>query len=173
MTSIAMIVACSENGVIGKDNALPWRLPEDLKYFKRTTLGKPVVMGRLTYESIGRPLPGRPNIVVTRQPTWSEPGVDKAESIKKALEIAQSYVDKSAAEEAMIIGGAQIYRESVALCNRIYLTRVHAEIDGDAFFPELKMKEWKEVSRERYAASEDQKYDYSFVVLDRIAPSFG
>jgi len=168
VSSIALIVASAENNVIGKENQLPWRLSEDLKYFKRTTMGKPVVMGRLTYDSIGRPLPGRPNIVITRQSDWRAEGVHVASSVKEALEIADREAKNCGADELMIIGGEQIYRESVDLCNRIYLTRVHAEVEGDAHFPELDLSQWKEVSKESHEAIGDNPYSYSFLVLDRV-----
>ena len=167
MTSIALIVACAENNVIGRDNQLPWHLSEDLKYFKRTTLGKPIIMGRLTYESIGRPLPGRPNIVVTRQPDWEAEGVQAANSLLAAIELAKAQAQRLGSDEIMIIGGAQIYRESVDLCNRIYLTRVHAFVEGDAYFPELNLSEWNELSRESHSAIGDNPYSYAFMVLDR------
>lgn len=167
MSSIALIVACAENNVIGCENKLPWHLSEDLKYFKRTTLGKPIVMGRLTYDSIGRPLPGRPNIVITRQVNWQAEGVLVASSVKEAIAIAEKEAEVCGADEIVIIGGAQIYTESVDLCNRIYLTRVHAEVEGDAYFPKLVPGEWKEVSNEPQKALGDNPYSYSFVVLDR------
>ncbi len=170
MCSIALIVACSENLVIGKENQLPWRLSEDLKYFKRVTLGKPIIMGRLTYDSIGRPLPGRPNIVVTRQKDWQAEGVLVAGNLAEAIEIAKREAKSCDAQEVMIIGGAQIYRESVDLCNRIYLTEVHAKVEGDAFFPSLDFSLWKEFSRERFAPVGKNPYAYSFVVLNREKP---
>jgi len=167
VTSIALIVACSENNVIGRDNQLPWYLSEDLKYFKRTTLGKPIIMGRLTYESIGRPLPGRPNIVVTRQPDWKAEGVQTANSLNAAIELGKAEAQKLDSDEIMIIGGAQIYRESVDLCNRIYLTRVNAFVEGDAYFPALNLNEWNELSKVPHLAIGDNPYSYAFIVLDR------
>lgn len=167
MTSLALIVACAENNVIGRDNQLPWHLSEDLKYFKRTTLGKPIIMGRLTYESIGRPLPGRTNIVVSRQEDWRAEGVQSVNSLSAAIELGKAEAQKLGSDEVMIIGGAQIYRESVDLCNRIYLTRVHATVEGDAHFPELKLSEWTEFSREAHPPLGGNPYSYTFIVLDR------
>jgi dihydrofolate reductase len=168
--SIALIVACSENQVIGNNNQLPWHLSEDLKYFKRVTMGKPIIMGRLTYDSIGRPLPGRPNIVVTRQKDWQADGVLVAASLEGAIELAKEEAKTCGAEEVMIIGGAQIYRESVDLCNRIYLTEVHAKVEGDAYFPNLDSGQWAEFSRESFAPADKNPYSYSFVVLNREKP---
>lgn len=139
---LCLIVAQAENRAIGKDNQMPWHLPEDLQYFKRVTLGKPVIMGRKTFESIGRALPGRTNIVITRQTDWQATGVTAATSLEAAIEMAAS----EAPEEIMIIGGAQIYQESLPLAERVYLTQIHAGFDGDAFFPELD-DGWQETSR--------------------------
>ena len=145
---LALIVAAARNNVIGRNNTLPWHLPQDLKYFKSVTLGKPIIMGRKTYESIGRPLPGRVNIVITRQSGWMAEGVKVASDLTSAIAFAQQALSEStgSAGEAMIIGGAEIYRSSIELAQRIYLTRINAEIEGDAFFPELDERKWRKVS---------------------------
>jgi len=164
---VALIVAAASNGVIGRNNQLPWYLPNDLKYFKQATLGKPVVMGRKTYESIGKPLPGRTNIVVTRQSDWQAEGVRVVNSLDEALAMAESIAEIDGAEELMVIGGAQIYNEAFKRATRLYFTQVHAEIEGDAYFPVVEPAEWREVAREDFAAEGPNPYDYSFVVLER------
>ena len=167
MITLAIIVACAENGVIGRNNALPWHLSEDLRYFKRVTLGKPIVMGRKTFESIGRPLPGRTNIVISRNPDFSADGVKVVSTLDAALELAESIALIDGAEELMVIGGAQIYAEALPSAERLYLTEVHAEVEGDAYLPEIDWSEWREVRRERHEAMEPNPYDYSFVVFER------
>jgi len=166
---LAMIVAQSLNRVIGHRNRLPWYLPEDLKYFKRITQGKPIIMGRKTFESIGRPLPGRTNIVITRDPDWQGKGagVQVVHTLQDAIELAESLTLINGLDEALVIGGAEIYALALPQAERIYLTQVHAEVEGDAFFPRLDPAEWQEVAREDFAAVEPNPYDYSFVVLDR------
>jgi dihydrofolate reductase len=164
---IAMIVAMAENRVIGRNNQLPWYLPNDLKYFKAVTMGKPIIMGRKTYESIGKPLPGRTNIVVTTQPEFTAEGVKVAHSVDEALTLAQSVAIVDGAEEVMIIGGAQLYAEMLGSVERLYLTQVHSEVEGDAQFPELDLSPWKVLSREDFTAEGPNPYDYSFVVYGR------
>ncbi len=159
---ISLIAAVAENGVIGREGGLPWRIPEDLKFFRATTLGKPVIMGRKTYVSIGKPLPGRLNIVLTRDRTWHAPGVSVAHDMDRALRIAQ----ESGADEAMIIGGADIYEMALPLADRIYLTRIQREFEGDALFPALDPQDWKEVVRVEKSAG-DVPFDYCFVTLER------
>ena len=158
---ISMIVAASANNVIGKDGGLPWRLPEDLKRFKQITMGKPMIMGRATWDSIGRPLPGRQNIVLTRQPDFVAQGCDVANSPEDALRMAGDV------DEIMIIGGGGIYRTFLPIANRIYLTRIDAELDGDTSFPELGEEDWEEISRESYPASEDRQFAFDIVTLVR------
>lgn len=165
---VALIVAAASNGVIGRNNQLPWYLPNDLKYFKQATLGKPVVMGRKTFESIGKPLPGRTNIVITRQSDWNFEGVKVVNTLEQALELAESIAEIDAAEELMVIGGAEIYRAAFERADRLYLTRVHAEVEGDAFFPEVRDTDWRQLACEDFAAEGPNPYDYSFVVLERI-----
>ena len=165
---IAMIWAMSRNRVIGRNNALPWHLSEDLKYFKRVTMGKPIIMGRKTWESIGRPLPGRTNIVITRDPDYEVPdGVKVVNSLEAAIRIADSVAHIDGSEEAIIMGGAEIYAQALPLAQRLYLTQVHAEVDGDAFFPEFDIERWHELGREDFSAAGPNPYDYSFVILER------
>lgn len=163
----ALIVAMAQNRVIGRNNKLPWYLPNDLKYFKQVTMGKPIIMGRLTYESIGKPLPGRVNIVVTRNPDWRAEGVRVANSLEEAYSLAMSIAEIDGRDEVMVIGGDQIYQAALPLADRIYLTEVHADVEGDAFFPEFDRSAWQEVAREEFAATEPNPYAYAFVVLDR------
>ena len=159
---ISLIAAVAENGVIGREGGLPWRIPEDLKFFKATTLGKPVIMGRKTYVSIGKPLPGRLNIVLTRDRTWHAPGISTAHDLDDALRIAQD----SGADEAMIIGGADIYEMALPQADRIYLTRIEREFEGDALFPFFDPEEWIETARIEKTAG-DVPFDYSFLTLER------
>lgn len=158
---ISMIVAVADHGVIGQQNALPWRLSGDLKRFKVMTMGKPIIMGRKTFDSIGKPLPGRTNIVITRQPNLQLPGCVVVGSLEQALTSVQ-------AEEHMIIGGAEIYRQALPMAHRVYLTRVHANISGDAFFPVLESSQWHEVSREDMPVDEQNQYAHSFITLERV-----
>lgn len=164
---VAMIVAMSENRVIGRNNQLPWYLPNDLKYFKAVTMGKPVIMGRKTFESIGRPLPGRANIVVTRNPDWSAEGVRVAHSPQAALQLARDIALVDGVKEVMVIGGAELYADLLPLADRLYITRVHARVEGDALFPQLNENEWRESAREDFLAEGPNPYDYSFVVCQR------
>lgn len=163
----SLIVALSQNHVIGRNNKLPWYLPNDLKYFKEVTMGKPIVMGRKTFESIGKPLPGRVNIVVTRNTDWSAEGVKVVHSLEEAFQLAESIAEIDGQNELMIIGGDQIYKASLDLVDRMYLTEVHRHVEGDAYFPEFDRSQWSELGREDYKAEEPNPYDYSFVVYDR------
>lgn len=158
---LALIAAVAANGVIGSDNALPWRLPEDLKRFRALTLGHPVIMGRRTFESIGRPLPGRRNIVVTRNAAWRVEGCETASSLEAALAAAGTGGD-----EIFVIGGAQIYAEALPLAQRLYLTEIRQPFTGDARFPDVNRVEWKETARETYRTAEGLEYD--FAVYDRL-----
>ncbi|MCJ7557076.1 MAG: type 3 dihydrofolate reductase [Gammaproteobacteria bacterium] len=158
---VSLVVAMSENGVIGRDNALPWHLPADLRQFKTLTLGKPIIMGRKTYESIGRPLPGRQNIVLSRDTGFQAPGCDICTSLQQALVLAGN------ADEVMVIGGGALYEEVLVHADRIYLTEIHASIEGDTRFPEIDPARWREIARERHAADERNSLDYSFVTLAR------
>lgn len=159
--TISMIVAAAENNVIGKDNAMPWHLPEDFKYFKQKTMGKPCIMGRKTYESIldqlGKPLPNRPSIVVSRS-GYKHDGAQTVTSLDEAYEAAKKYDD---CMEVMVIGGATIYEQAIDNADRIYLTRVNMLPEGDAFFPKVSEAYWKEISREDHDK-------FSFLVYERI-----
>ena len=169
---IALVVAAAENNAIGKNNQLLWHLPEDLQYFKRTTMGKPIVMGRKTFESIGRPLPGRLNIVITRQQDWQHDGVKVVHSIDDALRLAEAQSMIDGVDEVMVIGGAEIYKTALPQADKLYITRVDAEIEGDAFFPEIDSSVWQETNRESFSASDSalktNTYDYAFCVLEKI-----
>lgn len=160
---VALIAAMATNRVIGRNNQLPWHLPNDLKYFKATTLGKPIIMGRHTFESIGKPLPGRSNMVVTRNPLFTAAGVQVVHSVEAALAQAKTEAIAAGVDEVMVIGGAQIYAECLPLADRLYLTLVDAEIEGDAFFPALNWCDWHELRREDFAADGKGSYGYSFV----------
>jgi dihydrofolate reductase len=160
---ISAIIAMSTNRVIGKNNQLPWHLPADLKHFKKITLGKPILMGRKTYESIGRPLPGRCNIVISRDKKFQAPGCILAHSIESALTIAS----EQRSEEIFIIGGALLFQETLPITQRLYLTVIHHEIQGDTYFPELNLAEWQEVKCLDHTPDKENNYSYSFKVLDR------
>ena len=164
--TLALIAAYAQNNVVGIDNKLPWHLPEDLKYFKRITTGKAIIMGRKTYESIGRPLPNRTNIVITRNSEFTAPGIEVVTSLDAAIELAQSINEINGTDETMVIGGAQIYAESLPKADRLYLTHVHADVKGDAYFPDVDLSQWKQVGCEDYQADESNPYDYSFAVYD-------
>jgi dihydrofolate reductase len=163
---IAFVVAVARNNVIGINNQLPWHLPEDLKYFKRVTMGKPIIMGRATYDSIGKPLPGRPNIVITRNPDYQPAGVTVVHSLDEALKAAGTLMPPGQ-DEAAIIGGEQIFAQAFPKTDRLYLTEVDAAPEGDTFFPEFDRKQWREVAREAHLPCERNPYAYSFVVLER------
>ena len=158
---ISAIFAMSENRVIGKNNQLPWHLPADLRHFKSLTMGKPILLGRKTYESIGRPLPGRCNLVMTRDAQFQAPGCVIVNSLETAL-LAAGYSD-----EIMVIGGAILYQHLLPRTQRLYMTVIHHEFEGDTYFPELNMSEWNEIDRIDYDADEENKYSYSFITCDR------
>lgn len=158
---LSAICAMSENRVIGCQNQLPWHLPADLKHFKKITLGHPIILGRKTYESIGRALPERCNIVITQDTHFQAPGCVVVNSIETAL-LAVAYSD-----EAFVIGGALLYQQLLPKVSRLYLTEIHQFFEGDAYFPELDMSEWHEVTREDHTKDAQNSYDYSFIVLER------
>lgn len=158
---ISAIVAMTENRVIGLDNRLPWHLPADLRYFKKITLHKTIVMGRKTFASIGRPLPERLNIILTRDPTFKATGCTVLHSLNEIFLLPDQ-------NEIIIIGGSELFKQSLHQINRLYLTLIHTELEGDTFFPELKTDEWVEVSRQRHRADGENPYDYSFIIFDRI-----
>lgn len=168
MTHLSFFIAIAENGVIGRDNAMPWRLKGDMAYLKRMTMGKPILMGRKTWESFPkRPLPGRPNLVVTRAAGYDAPGAEVFGNVEAAVARAEVLARELGVDEAMVLGGAQIYEALLARASRIYLTEVHASPDGDTRF-EFDRSAWREVSRERHEAGEADSAAYSFVVLERV-----
>lgn len=171
MVKLAVIVAAADNGVIGRNGALPWHLPEDLRYFKRVTLGKPIVMGRKTYESIGKPLPGRTNIVVSRNTHFRAEGVRVVASLEEALQLAETIAENDAIDELMVIGGAQIYAEALLRADRLYYTAVHCSVDGDAVLPEIDWALWRETSREAHPATATDEAAYTFLTYDRCSPA--
>jgi dihydrofolate reductase len=164
MTTLTLIVARARNGVIGRENQLPWRLPEDLAFFKRTTMGAPIIMGRKTHESIGRALPGRRNIVVSRDGTRRYEGCDVVTSLEAALALEP-------AKEAFLIGGAQLYRDGFERADRLIVTEIDADFDGDTRFPAPDPELWREVSREPHRAAAPNDFAFAFVTYERIASS--
>ena len=164
---LSLIWAMAQNRVIGRNNSLPWYLPEDLKYFKKITLGKPVIMGRKTYESIGKPLPGRTNIVITRNADYQAEGIKVVNDLQAALDICESIAVIDGNHEVCVIGGAEIYRHAFPQADRLYLTQVHADVEGDTYFPEFNWNDWQEIVREDYSAEGANPYDYSFLVLEK------
>ncbi|MAX56192.1 MAG: dihydrofolate reductase [Alcanivoracaceae bacterium] len=164
---LSMMVAKASNNVIGRDNKLPWYLPNDLKYFKQVTFGKPVIMGRKTWESLKGPLPGRTNIVITRQPDYLADGAKVVATLDDAVAMAENVAFIEGQEEAVIMGGAEIYSLALPQAERLYLTEVHANVEGDTFFPEYDASEWQQIAREDFAAEGPNPYDYSFVVYER------
>ena len=163
---VSIVVAVADNGVIGRGNALPWDLPDDLQHFKRTTMGRPIVMGRKTFESIGRPLPGRLNIILTRDPSWTASGVSVASSIEQAIDLAEGQAFIDGADSVMVIGGAEVYRQALPFASRAFVTRVHGHIDGDACFDLDEIASWREVARERVPAGERNSHDFSVIRLE-------
>ncbi len=163
---VSLIVARADNGVIGIDNKLPWHLPGDLKYFKRVTMGKPVVMGRKTFESIGRPLPGRTNVVLTRTHDWSALGVRVVLNLQDGLKLACAQAELDGVNEVMLIGGAAIYHESMALVDRMYVTQVHISPEGDAFFKAPDEAIFEQISADNHCADEISPA-YSYQIWDR------
>ncbi|ULQ53096.1 dihydrofolate reductase [Flavihumibacter fluvii] len=161
--TINLVVAASENNVIGKNNQLLWSLPNDMKFFKNTTWAMPVIMGRKTFQSMGKALNGRTNIVITSKADFTAPGIIVVNSLEAAIEAAR----QTDALEAYIIGGGEIYRQSLPLCHRVYLTRVHTTIDGDTFFPVLPPAEWMLHSVLHFPADDKHAYAYSFEVWDK------
>jgi dihydrofolate reductase len=160
-----IVVAAAQNDVIGDRNALPWRLPDDLKRFKALTIGKPVLMGRKTYESIGKPLPDRPNLVMSRQSGLTIPGCTVVTSLDQALDAAHDIT--MGASELMVIGGAELYAQVLARTDVIYLTRVHAEVPGDTRFPSIVWDDWNEEQSEYHPADERHAHAFSFLKLTR------
>lgn len=159
---ISLVAAAAENNIIGKENALPWRLPADLKFFKNLTMGHTMIMGRKTFQSVGKPLPGRKTIIITRDRSFAAEGCIVLGSLSEAFEYCKNE------EEIFVVGGAEIYHQSLPLSDKIYLTRVHGIFAGDTYFPEIPPNEWKELSREEFRADEKNIYPYSFIQYTRI-----
>jgi dihydrofolate reductase len=158
-----MVIAAAENGVIGRDNELPWHLPADLKRFKALTMGKPMLMGRKTFESIGKPLPGRTSVVLTRSADWRREGVITVGSVEEAIQRVGDV------PELVVIGGAEVFRLALPYTQRIHLTRVHADLSGDIKIPPLDPEEWREVERSSHPADERHAYAMTFVTLERTS----
>jgi len=159
---ISIIAAMADNRVIGINNQLPWNLPADMKWFRQQTMGKPVLMGRKTFDSIGRPLPKRRNIVISRDESLKIDGCDVVSSADAAFQLCSNEA------EVMIIGGASFYEQTLPQADRLYLTLVHSKIDGDAWFPEIDFNQWKEIERIDHCADEANAFNYSFLILERI-----
>lgn len=167
MGRIAFVVALDRNRVIGRDGGLPWRLPDDMKHVREVTAGKPLVMGRRTFDSIGKPLPGRTNIVLTRDPSFHPEGVLVARAPAEALRLAGD------APEIVVFGGAQVFAQFLPDADRIYLTEVDADVGGDTVFPDLDPSEWREVERREHARDERHAFAFRFVTLDRVTDRTG
>ncbi len=167
MTShrLSILAAMARNRVIGQNNKLPWHLPADLKHFKFLTMGQTIVMGRKTYESIGKPLPGRSNIIITRQAGYAVPGATVVTSIDDALLICEE--TSSINGENFIIGGETLYRQTLKICQRMYITEIQRDFEGDVFFPEFDPDEWEETQRDKHISGNGANLEYHFVVLDR------
>lgn len=164
---ISLIVAVAENGVIGRDGGLPWRMSSDLKTFRRLTMGKPIVMGRRTFQSIGKPLDGRDNIVVTRDPHFDVAGVSTCASASEALTLARVLATTRGADEIMVIGGAELYQAVLPAADRVYYTAVHAAPEGDRHFPQLSPLEWREISRQPLPKGDRDDHAATLVIYDR------
>ena len=161
---LSLVVATDENNVIGKDNKLPWHLPNDLRYFKNLTWGMPILMGRKTFESIGKPLPGRKSIVITRDQDWNYEGVEVVHNIDDAIDKAKEYDVK----EIFVIGGAEIFNTSFSSATRIYLTRIHHNFEGDVYFPELNNEDWNLIQNKPCMADDKNAYAHSFQVWEKV-----
>lgn len=162
--TISLVVAASENNAIGKNNQLIWHLPNDLKFFKNTTWGFPVIMGRKSFESVNKPLPGRTNIVITTNPDWKAETVIVVNNLKDAIQKAAETNSK----QIFIIGGGEIYKQSMDIADSIYITRVHANLEGDTFFPVIDTSKWKLTSHQDFEADEKHAYSYSFQIWEKI-----
>lgn len=165
---IVLVAAVAENGVIGRDNQLPWRIRSDLKYFRSVTMNKPVVMGRKTYLSIGKTLPGRTNIVVTRDKDFSAPGILVANSIDRALDAARGDALRRNADAIAVIGGTEIFEQTMSRAGRLALTLVHAKPKGDTYFPKIDTGAWREIERREQAKGPDDDYGFTFVTYERL-----
>ena len=160
--NISLIFAASENNVIGKNNQLPWHLPADLKFFKNTTTGHHIIMGRKTYESVGKPLPNRTNVIITRDTNYQADGCVVVKSMEEALNVAKNDV------EIFITGGGEIFKQAIPVANKIYFTKIHHSFEGDSYAPQIDPLIWKEIKREDHMPDEKNKYAYSFIELIRI-----
>lgn len=158
---ISLIVAIARNGVIGRQGGLAWHLPADLRHFRQITTGHPIIMGRKTYESIGRPLPGRQNIIVTRDVTFKAEGCQIVHSLDEALQFVNH------ASEVFIIGGANLYAQTLALAHKLHVTHIDATIEGDVYFPEMDWNQWRQTMQELHAADDKNAYNYAFTVYER------
>lgn len=167
---LSLIVAMAKNRVIGRNNALPWHLSEDLKYFRRTTTGHCIIMGRNTWESIGRPLPNRRSIVVSSNPNYAAEGAEVVTSLEAAKALAEAHSVELGVEEAFVIGGARLYADALEQAQCFHLTRVHAEVDGDTLLPEFNEGDWHEVERQEFDAADDNPFAYSICRLERAEP---
>ncbi|MDD5570620.1 MAG: dihydrofolate reductase [Bacteroidales bacterium] len=159
MTVVSIIVAVAENNVIGKDNKLIWHLPADLAHFKSITMGHHIIMGRKTFESIGKPLPGRTSVIITKQKDYKADGCIAVSSLEEALKVAVNDA------EVFIVGGAEIYRQSIDVAGKIYFTKVYESFEGDVFFPEIDMNKWKISSKTNFFPDEKNKFKYSFIIF--------
>jgi dihydrofolate reductase len=166
VTRISLIVAVARNGVIGRDNTIPWRIRSEQRFFKETTMGRPLVMGRLTWESLKRPLPGRANLVVSRTPGYAAPGAEVFPSLPEALDAARRIAERDGVDELFVMGGAGLYAEALELADRIYLTEVDLAPEGDVRFPAFDRSRWREVSRTPHPATAGEP-GYTVLVLDR------
>jgi dihydrofolate reductase len=168
---VALVVAMGDNRAIGRGGGLPWRLSSDMRYFRKVTMGKPIVMGRRTFDSLPRVLDGRLNVVLTRDEAFAAPGAVVAHDVEEALALARREAKRTGADEVMVIGGAELFHATLPQAGRIYLTEVKASPDADTWFPELDRREWREVSREDHAPGPKDDHAFSFVVLERCPPS--
>jgi dihydrofolate reductase len=166
---VVLVAAIGENGVIGRQGALPWRLKSDLQHFKRLTLNRPVIMGRKTYDSVGRPLKDRTNIVVTRNRSLATPGTVPVNSMDAAFDVACKDADARGADEIMIIGGADVFEATMADADRLEITRVHANPAGDTLFPPIDPQDWREIRREPHARGPDDEADFTILTYERRA----
>lgn len=162
---VVLVLAAAENGVIGRGDALPWELPDDLRHFKRTTLGRPIIMGRKTFDSVGFPLPGRCNIVVTRDPSWHHDGVTTCHNISDALERAFDQALIDGADAVMVVGGAEIYRLALPRADKVVLTRVHGAVDGDVVFDLDLLAQWREIAQTAYDVADGNSHAFTIVEL--------
>ena len=170
---ISLVVAVAENGVIGRDGQLPWRMPSDLKAFRRLTMAKPIIMGRRTFDSIGKALDGRDNIVVTRDGSFLAPGTIVATSLQEALAIAKKAAQLRGADEVMVIGGAEIFALALPLADRVYLTRIHASPSGDIVFPALDAAQWTETKREPISPDPRDEHQATLTIYERVDRAVG